>query len=339
MNRLWILLLFSFIPVHAYGAESSQHFVRLPFILAVRGMDGRGSETDYVADLLSVPLESVTQSPIPRGRMYNGKDFGQIVCMRDLAKAFPRSTDVVVHATSQGAATVLNYIATLSAYEQSYVKAVILEGPMASGNSAIMQRHSYLKYIPFMDYIFPYFAKFYYPYYCPSGKQAIKSLATIEDIPIVIIHARNDPILPYSGACALYAGLRMKGHKNVYFVTCEGQKHIRLLEDVSPEDVMQKRLNIAALLHHREIIQASPEIRATPGFARDLEEVALKMQPDVAPFRSAYEELRLHEDNHVYGAWVLRFALLYMVYRLIKYKVAQLHAKNGIDDASLSKLT
>jgi hypothetical protein len=122
----------------------------------------------------------------------------------------------------------------------------------------------------------------------------------------------------------------MKGHKNVYFVTCEGQKHTQLLEGGHTDDIRQNRLNIAALLHHRGIIQASPEMQALPGFARDLEAVILNMQPDVAPFRRAYEELRLHEDNHVYGAWVIRFALLCVLYRLIQYKVTQLRAKHDI---------
>jgi hypothetical protein len=295
--------------VQLYGAASSSSgHVTTPTIIAVGGQNTLGSEVDYVAWLFGASSRSIVRAQIPQGWLPNSMDLGQHVCMEHLARSFPASGDVVFHATSQGTATVLNFVAGLDKQDQARVKAIVLEAALASGNDAIihtskmllgrcLQKSCSMQYpevhardimdAPGCYYAFPYVARPLFPRYAPSGIQPIKSIEDItHDIPIVIIHSKYDPCLPYSGASALYYGLRSQGHENVYIISVDGERHIRILEWGS---IMHKALLDKIMAKHSVFAPLK-------GLLSDADLAVL--QPDVERHREDYEHLYARELNH-----------------------------------------
>lgn len=306
-----------------FGAACSTDS-NFPRILAVGGQNTLGSEVDYVARLFDVREDCITRSPLPQGWIKDGIDLGQDVCMQNLASVFPAHGDVVFHATSQGTATTLNFVATLPAADQQRIKLIVLEAVLASGNSAIMHNAK-----PILgpstetsgcDYSVPYSATSLFPRYSPSGKQAIKSIEDItHDIPIVIVHAKEDACLPYSGACAAYYGLRSQGHENVYFIPCEGSDHIRILEYKPCQRVFLRS------------ILAKHKLFGRSGFTPMSPLERQMVQPEIEQFREAYEQLRSHERNHSIIPWAIGGVALLGALKIAKPRVAQFCASRGID--------
>ncbi|MFC1842455.1 hypothetical protein ACFLYU_02240, partial [Candidatus Dependentiae bacterium] len=205
-------------------------------VLAVPGQNGLGSEIDYVKRCLGNNKIDVTRVGTPKLRI----DFGQNNCMKCLREALSsekNEDDVIIHATSQGTATVLNYLST-NRRARRRVKALILESVLISGNDAI--KHTIksglmgplkgVAKLPLSYYWLPYCAKFMFPFYWPGGKQVIKTLENFpNDIPVIIIHSRGDMQLSHRGALALYHGLRSNGNNNVYLIDPHGDRHIQIL--------------------------------------------------------------------------------------------------------------
>lgn len=296
-----------------------------PCIVAVGGQNTLGSEADYVSALLGVPEYTIIRSPLPQGWIKDGIDLGQDVCMRNLATVFPAEGDVIFHATSQGTATTLNYVSTLPVHDQSRIKAIILEAVLGSGNSAIMHNAKHVAgsvvEAPGCGYSAPYCATSLFPRYSPSGKQAIKSIESItRDIPIVIVHSKLDGCLPYSDACALYYGLRSQGHENVYFISCEGYAHVRILEYESDKQDLLRKI----LMHHDVLkrMQSSVSISSAE---------RAYVQPEIGQYREIFEALRSRERNHSLIPWAVGAATLYGVYRVAQPRVMQFCADRGID--------
>lgn len=294
-----------FFVLQLFGAASSSSMSTRVTVIAVGGQNTLGSEVDYVGFLFS--FFSVKRAQIPQGWLPNSRDLGQHVCMEHLARDFPSSGDVIFHATSQGTATVLNFVSGLSEADQARVKAIVLEAALASGNDAIIHTTSKLMLgsKPILSscietegcyYALPYCARPLFPRYSPSGIQPIKSIENIiHDIPIVIIHSKEDKCLPYSGACALYYGLRAQGHENVYFISLEGEKHIRLLEEAFlGHSCYREREHLAAILAHHNVFGDGRKSAAAGSFDKSA------FQPEIEQYREMYERLCSREQNHTY---------------------------------------
>lgn len=163
-------------------------------------------------------------------------DLGQNMCIRllkkKLASAAQNASPNIIHASSQGAAAVLNYLGSIRDNRHK-IDLVILESPVVSGNSAIVHtlKDSPLSYVPGANYVLPYLAQCMLPTYRPSGMQGITSAEHIDrSIPIIMIHSEDDRETPFSDCCALYHLLRAQKRTNIFFVKKQGHRHLCLLD-------------------------------------------------------------------------------------------------------------
>jgi hypothetical protein len=200
------------------------------------------------------------------GRIYHVEtpsslpDLGQNKCMSYLKKTMASQNillfteHVIMHASSQGTATAMNHFEEIKRgaaveikggpwrkdpfYAQQdhslkKVKALILESVLLTGNSAIEHTARNRQGISFPGsyYCLPYITKIIFPFYAPAGQQAIFACDSLPlDLPIIILHAPEDPQLSFRDAQALYAYLKYKGNKNVYFMSIQDGYHILLIK-------------------------------------------------------------------------------------------------------------
>ncbi|MFC1841544.1 hypothetical protein ACFLYA_00565 [Candidatus Dependentiae bacterium] len=224
IKKIVIMAIFALSGHIAYGLE----------VFAIPGQNGLGSSPEYVKKCLGSNKISVKKVKTPS--KITEIDLGQKHCIKYLrnALASDKTNNVIIHATSQGTATALNYLATEDKGKK--IKALILEAVLISGNDAIFHTLKgdlpCFEYLPFSYYFLPYCAKVQFPCYRPTGIQVIKTLKQIPtDIPIIIIHSQNDRQLSYKGALALYYGLRANGNNNVYLLSQDGRRHIEILDE------------------------------------------------------------------------------------------------------------
>lgn len=284
------------------GMEKEQSSENSNFIVyTIPGQNGLGSESDYVKEVLGNDSEI---SPVPTPNVFS--DLGQSFCEKYLDQTLANTDkEGVVYATSQGTATVLNYLSK-NGYNKK-IKALVLEAVLASGNSAIyhtvtgpLMNMKNLERVPGSYYFVPYFANVACPGYRPAGKQAIKSIDNIStDLPIIIIHSKEDMQLPYSGACALYYRLRQNGNKNVYFITEEGSRHIQILGN-------DKKAIVKCILQKH--LSKKPS-NGQGDFSL--------FQPEPSQFKKQYDELISKEKNHTYVEQAMKVAVLAFIVKYI----------------------
>ena len=190
-------------------------------------------------------------------------DLGQEQCQSHLNKVFSDNklqNPVIIHGSSQGTATTINYVAK----NPTVAKALILESVLLTGNSAI--HHTVKKFVsrrlasvPGSYYWIPYFAKFLYPGYTPAGEHAIANIDKLPaDLPIIIVHDENDPQLSFEDSQALYAYLKhTKANKNVYLISpaSEWAGHVELLEMHNKREISA----INTILQQNNILTQDPD--------------------------------------------------------------------------------
>lgn len=215
-------------------------------VCAVPGMNGALSERRYWDNHVFTGMKlAFTCARTMETDPYKS-DLGQRQCVDTFVtrmSLLPTTPPIVVHAGSQGSATVMNAFATgRLAQMESRVRLVILESVLASGNSGIwhtmnhMPRFKrYRRCMPLLSLLggyfwAPWFFKLFMMHrYDPWGDQPVYSLCKFpHDLPVLIIHARGDETTSYDDACALYAGLRANGHQHVFFLTLENNGHTHL---------------------------------------------------------------------------------------------------------------
>jgi len=306
-----VLLIISILVSHIilHGMEENSNYV----IYAIPGKNGRGSETKYIKETLGWKGD-VVQVKTP----YLMQDLGQYFCQRDLVDALKNEhRNIIFYATSQGTATVLNYVANQE--NNSKIKAIIWEGGLASGNSAIyhtvtgeLMNMPWVKKIPGSYYFVPYLAITECLGYRPGGQQPIWSIDTIKkDIPIIIIHSKNDPQCPFYGACALYYRLRENGKRNVYLIENSlTTDHIQIL---SNKYYLQSAVR-TILQKHLPEISLNPIHNTSQIFSENTPTVPL---PNHNLYKNCYIDLvRKEKVIHYfeYGAFVT--ALVYCALKL-----------------------
>jgi len=313
MKKFFLLFSLAFCS-HSIGAMDKPKAT----ILAIPGQNGLGSEPEYIQNCFGddVDVRKVKTPSL-------GIDFGQKFCMKHLSNAIKleKNKNLVIHATSQGTATALNYLATMHKNRKNQnkeIKALILESAMISGNNAIehtvqgdLMKMPFLTRLPFSYYWLPYCCKVLFPLYKPSGKQVIKSIKNLpKDIPVVIIHSKNDQQLPCEGAFALYYGLRSMGNNNVYII-CKNysEQHLNLLCPL-PYYITQIIYKILHT-HNIAINDAYPAIDNS---------IDLKQyQPNPDGFKGTHDDILNKELWHE-KLWYLGFASCTAIISYILYK-------------------
>ena len=257
-------------------------------VYTIPGQNGCGSEADYVAGLLGA--DHVNVAPVTTPGIL--PDLGQEHCLRHLRTAIARKPfdNAIIHATSQGTATAINYVAHED--QGRRIKALVLESVIGSGNSAIERtvggpamQMNHVTDLPFSYYWLPYVAQIStMQTYFPFGKQPIKSLSKIpNDLPVIIAHSKQDMQLSYRDACALYCGLRLQGNNNAYLITKPDAQHISILDNQNDQDIVRNILKKHKLL---------------PGECDATKLDLSVIQPDPMQFKMMYEDLLAKEKKH-----------------------------------------
>lgn len=227
-------------------------------IVIIPGQNGDGGQN--VCSILPEFKQVHVKTPEDIKKM----DFGQehcLQCLEDAVNPLLESDDVekiIFHASSQGTATLINFLKKKSSPK---FKAVILEAIMGSGNSAIHHTvknmgSSKLEKLPWSYSWLPYLAKFFYRSYKPRGIQPIQDLDTIANtIPVIALHSTIDPQLSFSDAEAICQGLIKHGNKHVYFLPQKVYGHVRLINPIyNIDEVLKLR---AILAGHDLIVRSS----------------------------------------------------------------------------------
>jgi hypothetical protein len=175
-------------------------------------------------------------------------DLGQDNCIQHFEEQYNRdpsakSGNNMLFGVSQGTATLVNSLARKTHNQQEgTTKCLVLESVLGHGNSAIMHTLSnipVLAYLPFARFWVPWLAKvFVFPTYKPHGKQVFSSAKKLSpNIPIVIMHDKNDPQLSINDARKTYCALKSResDQNNVYLLEVEAPhglgRHIDILRN------------------------------------------------------------------------------------------------------------
>jgi hypothetical protein len=227
-------------------------------------------------------------------------DIGQKRCVSHLEKSIEsylqsdEIENIVLYSQCQGTATALNYVSE----HPEKIKALILEGAVGSGNRVVHWRAKNILpkvgSMPLAEWYLPYVAKCIGLFcYSPDGDQPILSLAEIPtDLLVVIIHAKNDNMTPYTDALGLYYGLRQAGNENVFLIVTDGG-HINLLNrdrDVEKLAALNQIYKMHGLPYDKDLLSSSGEISE--------HELREKYQPDYESLQSNYEELVSNTQTH-----------------------------------------
>lgn len=254
-------------------------------IIAIPGQNGKSPSVDYIRSIIKDPKMYVGTI----GTLFRNVDLGQINCVNHIKESLPAVSnfsglDKVIWASSQGVASILNYIKT---YGQGNIKCLILESSMVSANSAIY-RISHYENVPIFKYFVPYLIRFYrkgiFKTYSPTGMQAINSIDELDkDTVVIILHSMNDPQIPDSDSKALYYKMVSMGMTNVYLYILKGGEHNDILKTE-----YEKCMVISILCRHG-ILTPSNYDNNIP----ELQTNAWK--PPISMFKDDYEKLMKRE--------------------------------------------
>lgn len=134
----------------------------------------------------------------------------------------------VMIGVSRGAVAALNYCAL---FKPATVRALILESPFDHIDNAVQQRTktSYFSWIPGGKYIGNALFDYLYPAHNRQGIQPIDVAPKLpRNLPILLVHAKNDSIVPFSCAENLVNQLKKSGHTNLYFLPMQDGNHAHL---------------------------------------------------------------------------------------------------------------
>lgn len=130
---------------------------------------------------------------------------------------------------SKGAATLINAVST---GRFPMIKALVLEGSFADATDIAYHLGRIPQYIPGGKKAIGLIMKhFIYPSYKIHGIQPIKSAASVPHIPILLIHSKQDHLIPINHSRKLYKALVQAGNNNVYLVEAERGEHAYILNN------------------------------------------------------------------------------------------------------------
>ena len=300
-------------------------------IYTIPGLNGTGGSPEYLHTIFNRESTNIIQLQTPKHKI----DLGQQSCISTLTKSMAsknKNLIHIVHASSQGTATLTNY---LCRNKDNFIKCIILEAVMASGNSAIYHtlttRMKFLKCIPFGYYLFPYLVKLVrFQLYRPAGIQVIKSLnddnkhcKLNKDLLIIIIHSTGDKQLSITDAYAIYYRLKQMGMKNVYMNVKRGDtSHSHLIRKREDANMLRIILDAHGYAKMNEIdkfnITTNEYYNKNPDkFKTILDIVNLWKPDDHNIFKVYYDNLIDSEKNHKYLEWYLIFMMMLLILYLI----------------------
>ncbi len=183
-------------------------------------------------------------------------NFAQLDDINALKEAYDEyNVDKVVLVGSQrGAATAINFAAN----EPERLAALILESPFDSIENA------FYDYWGWLSFYKNYKNKINHPAYNGSAIKPINIVDNInQDIPILFVHSKVDSEFPVQCSQRLYAKLKNKNHKHIYFLELKTGKHMEyhLSKDASRyQYVVHAFLAKYNLPHNKELAKKGKDL-------------------------------------------------------------------------------
>lgn len=234
------LLFISILPLQAMDEPNKYYSIILP------GQNGCGGQTYEDYKIINTPFFNHYETLKNCSKI----DLGQQNCVAHFDQqlqddVIAKKKKLLLYGISQGTSTLLNWLSQKPKEEQNkLVGCIFLESVLGNGNSAILRtlqtQVTPLAYIPFARYFLPIASKLFFPSYKPFGMQAINSSAQISsDIPVIIMHNKNDFQLSINDARKVYCSLRENNNNNAYLIELDnGDKHLNILSGSSNKDLI-----------------------------------------------------------------------------------------------------
>lgn len=249
--------------IHSTEISENQHNTRYIYVIVPGQGDFGGTEDDgklpptipsHYKEKIRIKTPLSERKGLFSSFSSAQDDFGQENCQKllhaQLDALFEQSnTKFIIHAYSQGTASILNYISTIEIEDQNKdpkrtlkIEALILESAMISGFSATHHFTSnHFRYglfplgkictwMPYSDRWVPIIAQLTtFPDFDIHGTHTIDILQNIPKLlPIIILHSPDDYILSYEGALGVYQALQEQGN-NVSLVLADRKVHIDMM--------------------------------------------------------------------------------------------------------------
>lgn len=219
-------------------------------------------------------------------------DLGQQKCINTFDDDFktwhwtPGNLSFILAGTSQGTATILNWLGQKPHAEQEEIAcALFLESVLGSGNSGIMHTVGMVPgatYLPFSRAWIPLAAKALHPHYKPWGMQAMESASNISpNIPVIIMHHVLDKQTCIDDARRVYCQLKKTGNENVYLFEIEGTsarswdtiRHIDVIDFDENKNEKVRDIQFIFQKHGIEVTRPKLEERDISAYQPSIEEV------------------------------------------------------------------
>jgi hypothetical protein len=167
----------------------------------------------------------------------------------------PRTRMVIGFGVSRGAATWITTLGTKQVAKQ--VACLVLESPFSSMKNVMLFQviHFILEAMtPLFPSIDPehhasMIMKNFFTSYQMDGIQPIDAIQNIsKDIPILLVHSKEDAIIPINNSRHLYNKLRESGHNKIFLLELDHGKHASLLK--GPQGLLYARVVHAFFKHY-----------------------------------------------------------------------------------------
>lgn len=136
---------------------------------------------------------------------------------------------------SMGGATLLN----TAGQHPALFDALILDSTFSHADNVAYSRADHLGLGFVGKTVASWTMKFIFPKYNLSGLQPITSLASIPDIPILFIHSKEDTLIDYSEAIALYQERVRLGMRHSYLLILDHGDHQCILDGQDSEKIIK----------------------------------------------------------------------------------------------------
>jgi predicted esterase len=160
---------------------------------------------------------------------------GQEADINQLAAAYQKTCtlfpakDIILSGVSRGAATIINFVAL---QKPQQVKAIILESPFDKLSSIVkhLLARFHIHWFPFSKRIAYKVSQRHFPNVRIDGIFPINVIHEMPaTIPILLIHAKTDKVIPINSTRRLYIKLKEAGHQDVYLAELSSGSHGKLL--------------------------------------------------------------------------------------------------------------
>lgn len=172
---------------------------------------------------------------VNRNAMYmgQGKDLEAI---SQAIQTIPASESIILYGCSRGAAALVTYLATQNPQN---VVAVILDACPTSLPATLYPKLARYGINPSKaETIFSTLFPYYNPATALTPQQAIKSIKN-KQLPILLIHSKQDQVVPYQHSTQLYQEFIQQGFTNVDITILPTGRHSYLLQDEAVASLYQ----------------------------------------------------------------------------------------------------